>query len=145
MTVGDVPVGQVGRATEGLLQDRHPVVGLVAIAQVLEDLDRVGDGRLVDLDGLEAPFEGGVLEVLRYSSSVVAPIVCNSPRASMGLRIEAASMAPSAGACTDERVQLVDEQDDVAPGLDLLEDLLEALLEVAPEAEPATSAPRSSV
>ena len=33
---------------------------------------------------------------LRYSSVVVAPIVCSSPRASIGLRIEAASMAPSA-------------------------------------------------
>src|SRR5664280_826411 len=33
---------------------------------------------------------------LRYSSSVVAPIVCSSPRASIGLRIEAASIAPSA-------------------------------------------------
>ena len=33
---------------------------------------------------------------LRYSSRVVAPMVCNSPRASMGLRMEAASMAPSA-------------------------------------------------
>ena len=31
---------------------------------------------------------------------------------------------------TDERVHLVDEQDDVAAGADLLEDLLEALLEV---------------
>ena len=33
---------------------------------------------------------------LRYSSSVVAPIVCSSPRASIGFRIEAASIAPSA-------------------------------------------------
>ena len=33
---------------------------------------------------------------LRYSSRVVAPTVCSSPRASIGLRIEAASMAPSA-------------------------------------------------
>ncbi len=33
---------------------------------------------------------------LRYSSSVVAPIVCSSPRARAGLRIEAASIAPSA-------------------------------------------------
>ena len=33
---------------------------------------------------------------LRYSSRVVAPIVCSSPLASIGLRIEAASMAPSA-------------------------------------------------
>ena len=33
---------------------------------------------------------------LRYSSSVVAPIVWSSPRASIGFRIDAASMAPSA-------------------------------------------------
>ena len=33
---------------------------------------------------------------LRYSSRVVAPIVWSSPLASIGLRIEAASMAPSA-------------------------------------------------
>ena len=48
---------------------------------------------------------------LRYSSSVVAPIVCSSPRASIGFRIEAASIAPSAAPGADERVQLVDEQD----------------------------------
>ena len=33
---------------------------------------------------------------LRYSSSVVAPIVCSSPLASIGLRMLAASIAPSA-------------------------------------------------
>ena len=33
---------------------------------------------------------------LRYSSSVVAPMVCSSPRASIGLRMLAASIAPSA-------------------------------------------------
>ena len=33
---------------------------------------------------------------LRYSSIVVAPTVCSSPRASIGLRMEAASIAPSA-------------------------------------------------
>ena len=33
---------------------------------------------------------------LRYSSRVVAPMVCSSPRASIGLRMDAASIAPSA-------------------------------------------------
>jgi hypothetical protein len=56
---------------------------------------------------------------LRYSSSVVAPIVCSSPRASAGFRIEAASIAPSAA------------PEDVAPLLDLLHHLLEPLLELA--------------
>ena len=73
---------------------------------------------------------------LRYSSRVVAPTVCSSPRASRGLRIDAASMAPSAAPGADQGVQLVDEQDDVAPGADLLEHLLEALLEIAPVAGP---------
>jgi hypothetical protein len=53
--VGDVAVGQVGRGHERLVGDRDPVVGLVAIAQALEDLDRVGHGGLVDRDLLEAP------------------------------------------------------------------------------------------
>src|SRR3954463_10864071 len=84
---------------------------------------------------------------LRYSSSVVAPIVCSSPRASAGLRIDAAAIAPPAapppprdrggvdralgGPRPDEVVQLVDEQDDVAALGDLLHHLLEALLELA--------------
>ncbi len=42
----------------------------------------------------------------------------------------AASIAPSAAPGPDEGVDLVDEQDDVAAGADLLEDLLQPLLEV---------------
>ena len=59
--VGDVAVGQVGRGDERLVGDRDPVVGLVPVAEALEDLDRVGQRRLVDLDRLEAALEGGVL------------------------------------------------------------------------------------
>ena len=71
---------------------------------------------------------------LRYSSSVVAPIVCSSPRASIGLSRFEASIAPSAAPGADDGVELVDEQDDAAVGvLDLLQDRLEALLELAPE------------
>jgi hypothetical protein len=71
---------------------------------------------------------------LRYSSSVVAPMHLSSPRASIGLSMLAASIAPSALPAPDQRVQLVDEQDDAAVGpLDLLEHGLEALLELAAE------------
>src|SRR3954463_3802058 len=72
----------------------------------------------------------------RYSSSVVAPIVCSSPRASIGLWVDAAAIAapaappPPGRTRPDESVELVDEQDDVAAGADLLEDLLQPLLEV---------------
>src|SRR4029079_14182003 len=80
---------------------------------------------------------------LRYSSSVVAPIVCSSPRASSGLRMGAGALPPArehrledggrvdralGGARTHEGVDLVDEDDDVAARADLLGDLLQALL-----------------
>ena len=67
---------------------------------------------------------------LRYSSRVVAPIVCSSPRASMGLRMRGGVDRALGRAGAHQRVQLVDEQHDVAAGLDLLQHLLEALLEV---------------
>jgi hypothetical protein len=63
--VGDVAVGQRGRGHEGAVGDRDPVVGLVAVAQPLEDVDRVRQRGLGDLDRLEPALEGGVLlEVL---------------------------------------------------------------------------------
>ena len=68
---------------------------------------------------------------LRYSSRVVAPMVCSSPRASIGFRIDGRVDGALGGAGADEGVDLVDEQHDVAAGLDLLEHLLQALLEVA--------------
>ena len=69
---------------------------------------------------------------LRYSSSVVAPTRRSSPRASIGLIMLPASIAPSAAAGADDRVQLVDEGDDLALGVgDLLEHRLEPLLELA--------------
>ena len=56
---------RVRRRDEGLVRDRHVVVLLVALVQALQDLDRLGEGGLVDLDRLEAALEGGVLlEVL---------------------------------------------------------------------------------
>ena len=67
----------------------------------------------------------------RYSSSVVAPTHCSSPRASMGfIRLEA-SIAPSAAPAPDDVVQLVDEEHDVVGALDFVERALEALLELA--------------
>ena len=69
---------------------------------------------------------------LRYSSSVVAPTQCSSPRASAGFSRLDASIAPSRLAGADQRVHLVDEQDDAAVGRrDLVEHRLQPLLELA--------------
>ena len=43
VTVGDVTVGEVGGRDDRLVGDRHAVVRLVALAQSLQDLDRLRD------------------------------------------------------------------------------------------------------
>ena len=131
MAVGDVAVGEIGRRDERLVGDRDPVVLLVLVADALQDLDRVGERGLFDLDRLEATLECGVL------LDVLAVLV--ERRGADGLelatgehRLEDRGGIDRAFGCTgtDEGVDLVDEQQDVAAGLDLLEHLLEALLEV---------------
>src|SRR4051795_8056227 len=63
--VRDVAVGQLGGGGERLVGDLDLVVGLVAVAQALEDLDGLLDARRVDADLLEAALQRAVaLEVL---------------------------------------------------------------------------------
>ena len=82
MAVLDVAVGEHRRRAERVVGDLHAMVRLVAVAQAAQDLHGLVDRRLLDAHLLESPLEGGVaLAYLRYSSSVVAPIVWSSPRA----------------------------------------------------------------
>ena len=90
------------------------------------------DARLLHLDRLEPPLEGGVL------LEVLAVLVAGGRTDRLQLaacehRLEDRGCVDRAfgGAGADEGVQLVDEQHDVAARLDLLQHLLEALLEVA--------------
>src|SRR5690606_12937049 len=109
----------------------HAVVRLVAVAQALEDLDRVREGRLGDLDRLEAALQCRVL------LDVLAVLVERRRADRLQLaarehRLEDARGVDRAlgGTRPNERVDLVDEQEDVAARADLLEHLLQALLEV---------------
>ena len=69
---------------------------------------------------------------LRYSSSVVAPTQCSSPRASAGFKQVGRVHRALALAGADQRVHLVDEQDDRAFGRgDLRQHGLQPLLELA--------------
>ena len=117
------------------VRDPDAVVDLVALAQAAQDRDRVLDARLVDQDRLEAPLEGRVLldvlavlvEGRRADRVKLAP---GEHRLEEVRGVHRALGRPGA----DDRVQLVDEHDDLAVGvLDLLEDGLEALLELAAE------------
>src|SRR3982751_4898169 len=68
---------------------------------------------------------------LRYSSKVVAPMHWISPRLSAGLRAVGGAHRPFGAAGADERVELVDEEDDVLGAAYLVHDGLDALLELA--------------
>jgi hypothetical protein len=63
----------------------------------------------------------------RYSSRVVAPMHCSSPR----LQDVGCIDGSLGGTRADERMELVDEQDTVAGASHFLDDLLEPLLKLA--------------
>ena len=131
VAVGQVAVGQVGRGHQGLVRDVDRVVRLVAVAQALEDVDGEGHGGLLHLDRLEAPLESGVLlEVLAVlvdrRSAHRLELAAGQHRLEDGGGVDGAF----GRARTHQGVDLVDEEDDVAPGADLLEHLLQPLLEV---------------
>ncbi len=129
--VVDVAVGQRRGGNQGAIGDGDPVVRLVAVAQTLEDVDGVLDRRLTDLHRLEPALQGGILlDVLAVlvegGRTDGLQFAAGQLRLQDGRRVDRAL----GGTRADERVQLVDEQDDVAAGVDLLEHLLQALFEV---------------
>ena len=131
--VGDVAVAEHRGGDQRGVGDADVVVRLVALLEPAQDRDRVLDGRLADVDRLEAALERGVLlDVL-----LVLVERGGADRAQLAAgehRLEQVGGVDRAlgGAGADDRVQLVHEQDDLAVGvLDLLEDGLQALLELA--------------
>ena len=130
--VGDVAVGELGRGLERLVGDLDAVVLLVAVAQALEDLHGLVGRRLVDADLLEAALERGVaLQVLAVlverRGADRLQLAARERRLQDRGRVDRAL----GRAGSDEVVQLVDEQDDVAALGDLLHHLLEPLLELS--------------
>ena len=131
--VGDVALGEHGCGGERRVADADAVVRLVALLEAAQDRDRVGDGRLADEHGLEAPLERRVL------LDVLAVLVerRRADRAQLAARehrLEQVAGRDGAlgGAGTDDRVELVDEEDDLALRRgDLREHGLEPLLELA--------------
>src|SRR5437588_674155 len=110
-----------------------PIAGRSAVAQALENLDRLLGRGLVDRDLLEAALERGVaLQILavlleRGGADRLKLAACKR-------RLQDRGGVDRAFGCTsaDEVVELVDEQDDVAALGDLLHHLLQALLKFSP-------------
>ncbi len=104
---------------------------LVAILHAHQDADRLGLARRVDLDRLEAPLERAVLlDVLavlgRRGRADAADLAATERR----LQDVGGVERPFGRAGPDQRVQLVDEHDDVRVLGELLHDRLEALFEL---------------
>src|SRR5581483_9866660 len=115
-----------------LVGDLHAMVRLVAVAEPAQDLHRVVHGRLFDANLLEAALERCVaLEVLAVlverRRTDRLQLAAGEGRLEDRRRVDRALGC----ACADEIVQLVDEENDVAPLHDLFHDLLQALLELA--------------
>ena len=127
----DVAVGQHGGGAERVVGDLAAVVRLVAVAQAAQDLHGVVDRRLLDANLLEAPLERSVaLEVLAVliqgGRADRLQLAARERRLQDRGRVDRALGRTGA----DEVMELVDEEDDVAPLHDLLHHLLQPLLEL---------------
>ena len=131
--IPDVAVRELGGGDDRLVGDPDAVERLVAVLQAVQDLDRLVHRRLADEHRLEAPLERGVaLDVLAVL--VERRRADDVHLASGERRLEhVAGVHRALGrAGPDERVQLVDEEDDLALVLgDLVDHVLQPLLELA--------------
>ena len=131
--VGDVALAERRRGDQRRVLDADLVVHLVALLEPAQDRDGVLDARLAHVHRLEAALERGVL------LDVLAVLVQRggADRAQLAAgqhRLEQVGGVDRAlgGAGADDRVQLVDEEDDRAARVgDLLQDGLEPVLELA--------------
>src|SRR5581483_3477945 len=132
MPVLDVAIGELRGGVERLVGDLHAMVRLVAVAQPTQDLHGVVDRRFLDADLLEAALECCVaLEVLAVLVERRGADRLQLAARQCGLEDRGRVDRALGSTGADEIVQLVDEENDVAPLHDLLHDLLQALLELA--------------
>ena len=116
--VGDVAVAEHRRRDERGVADAHAVVRLVALLQPAQDRDRVGDRRLADEDRREPALERGVLldvlaVLVERRRADAAQLAAREHRLQQVRGVDRAL----GGAGADDRVQLVDEEDDAAVGV----------------------------
>src|ERR1043166_2174178 len=131
--VCDVAVRERGRGDDGRVLDADAVVHLVALLQAAQDSDGVLDRRLADEDRLEATLQRRVLlDVLLVLVQGRRADAAQLAARERGLQHVRRVNRALCRARADERVQLVNEEDDLPPRvLDLFEDGLQAVFELA--------------
>ena len=131
--VADVAIGELRGRDDRLVGDAYAVERLVAVLEPAQDLDRLLHRRLAHEHRLEATLERGVaLDVLavlveRGRADHVQLASCQR-----GLEHVRGVHGALCGPRADDRVHLVDEQDQLVGGAaDLVDHRLQALLELA--------------
>ena len=132
--VGDIPLAHGHRQAAHLRRDGDKVVLLVVGGDPLEDLHAVLDGGLLHHHRLEPPLQGGVLlDVLAVLGEGGGADNLDLTPAQGGLEDVGGIHGPLGVAGAHDIVDLVDDQDDVAQLLDLLNEALHAAFKLAPE------------
>ena len=129
--IGDVAGRKPRGRAQRLIADGNLMMCLVGLADALEDVNRLFDGRLFHQHGLEAALQRGVpLDVLailiQRGGADTLQLTARQGRLQQIRGIHAAARAARA----HQHVDFVNEKNGVAIG-DLLDHLLEALLELA--------------
>src|SRR5205085_2676679 len=132
-SVGDVAMRQRGRGDDRRVGDLHAVMHFVALFQSAQDADRVFHRRFADVNGLEAALKRGIffdvlLIFVERRRADGAQLAARERRLEHVRRVHRSF--GRAGA--DERVQLVDEENDVSFALfDFFDDRLQTIFELA--------------
>src|SRR5450755_2867191 len=132
MPFGDVPRGELGGRTHRIHGVDNAVVLLEAALQTQEDLNRLLYRRLDHVDLLKTPCE----RVILFEDAAIFLISGRADAAQLAVRLyrfnEIGSIhdAAGCGARTDDRVDLIDEQDRAGLLLQLRDDALQTLLEI---------------
>ena len=129
---GDVAIGELGGRFQRRIGEDGLVVVLILAADPLEDEDGILDRGGLDLDRLEAAIEGGVLlDVLAVLVEGRGANALELAAGEGGLEDVGGVHRAFGGAGSDNRVELVDEEDDVPGAADLVHHRLDAFLELA--------------
>ena len=131
--IGDIAVGQGSGGDQGVVADLDAVEDLVPLLQAAQDGDGVLNGRFIHLHRLEPAFQRGVLldilaVLVQRRRTDAVQLAAGQHRFEQVARIHGTVGL----ACTDDGVQLINEEDDLALTLlHLVQNALQALLELA--------------
>ncbi|MNC12095.1 hypothetical protein D3C75_598080 [compost metagenome] len=130
--VGNIAVGELHGLNNGFVRNFYPVMGFITVAESVQNLHSLLRCRLIHSNGLEASLQSGVL------LNVFAVFIQRGGADALQLAAGQGRLQDVGGidgafrtACTDQGVQLVDEQDDIAGLADFVHDFLQTVLELA--------------